>query len=83
MAQTVPIIANVKPIKVELEAGKNYFWCQCGLSQSQPFCDGSHAGTDIKPLRFTAEKTGLRSCVSVNRPQMRHFAMEHMLLWVS
>ena len=56
--QTVPIIANVKPIKVELEAGKNYFWCQCGLSQSQPFCDGSHAGTDIKPLRFTAEKTG-------------------------
>ena len=58
MAQTVPIIANVKPVKVELEAGKNYFWCQCGLSQSQPFCDGSHAGTDIKPLRFTAEKTG-------------------------
>ena len=58
MAQTVPIIANVEPIKVELEAGKNYFWCQCGLSQSQPFCDGSHAGTDIKPLRFTAEKTG-------------------------
>ena len=58
MAQTVPIIANVKPIKAELEAGKNYFWCQCGLSQSQPFCDGSHAGTDIKPLRFTAEKTG-------------------------
>ena len=58
MAQTVPIIANVKPIKVEIEAGKNYFWCQCGLSQSQPFCDGSHAGTDIKPLRFTAEKTG-------------------------
>ena len=58
MAQTVPIIANVKPIKVELEAGKNYFWCQCGLSQSQPFCDGSHAGTDIKPLRFTAEQTG-------------------------
>jgi len=59
MAQTVPIIANVKPIKVELEAGKNYFWCQCGLSQSQPFCDGSHAGTDVKPLRFTAEKTGV------------------------
>ena len=58
MAQTVPIIANVKPVKVELEAGKNYFWCQCGLSQSQPFCDGSHAGTDIKPLRFTTEKTG-------------------------
>ena len=58
MAQTVPIIANLKPIKVELEADKNYFWCQCGLSQSQPFCGGSHAGTDITSLGFTAEKTG-------------------------
>ena len=56
MAQTVPIIANVKPIKVELEAGKNYFWCLCGLSLSQPFCDGSHAGTNIKPLQVHSRK---------------------------
>ena len=74
MAQTIPIIANVKPIKVELEAGKNYLWCQCGLSQIQPFCDGSHAGTDIKPLRFTVEKTGAAGlCQCVQPPNYAPF----------
>ncbi|MDJ0612703.1 MAG: glutamate synthase-related protein [Rhizobiaceae bacterium] len=52
------IIAAKSPAKVELEEGKDYFWCQCGRSKNQPFCDGSHAGTDIKPVKFTAEKTG-------------------------
>ena len=55
---TKPIIASKTPAKVELEAGKNYFWCKCGRSKSQPFCDGSHRGTDITPLKFTAEKDG-------------------------
>ena len=58
MIQTVPIIAGKSPFKVTLEKGKNYFWCQCGMSKSQPFCDGSHAGTDIGPLKFTADKDG-------------------------
>lgn len=58
MAKTVPIIAAKTPAKVELEAGKDYFWCRCGKSKSQPFCDGSHAGTDITPLKFTTEKSG-------------------------
>ncbi|WP_419901701.1 CDGSH iron-sulfur domain-containing protein [Kiloniella sp.] len=42
---------------VELEEGKTYFWCACGRSGKQPFCDGSHKGTDFKPLSFTADKT--------------------------
>jgi CDGSH-type Zn-finger protein len=58
MTNSVPIIAAKKPAKVELEAGKDYYWCRCGLSKSQPFCDGSHATTDITPQKFTAEKTG-------------------------
>lgn len=58
MTQAVPIIAGKAPSKVALEKGKDYFWCQCGRSKSQPFCDGSHAGTDIGPLKFTAEKDG-------------------------
>lgn len=58
MVQTVPIIAGKSPVKVTLEKGKDYFWCQCGKSKSQPFCDGSHAGTDIGPLKFTADKDG-------------------------
>jgi len=50
-----PVIAQKGPYRVELEAGKTYFWCRCGRSRSQPFCDGSHKGTDFTPLRFTAE----------------------------
>ena len=56
--QTVPIIAAKHPAKTDLKAGKEYFWCRCGKSQSQPFCDGSHAGSGITPLNFTAEKDG-------------------------
>ena len=55
---TVPIIAATFPKKVDLEAGKDYLWCRCGRSKTQPFCDGSYAGTGITPLKFTAEKTG-------------------------
>jgi CDGSH-type Zn-finger protein len=58
MSQAVPIIAAKSPGKVTLEEGKDYFWCKCGRSKTQPFCDGSHAGTGIEPLKFTAEKDG-------------------------
>ena len=53
-----PIIANNKPAKVSVEDGKEYYFCTCGRSASQPFCDGSHAGTDFKPQAFTANETG-------------------------
>ncbi len=53
----VPQIAQKGPYPVELEAGKTYFWCQCGQSKSQPFCDGSHKTTSFKPLSFTAEES--------------------------
>ena len=53
-----PIIANDKPIAITLEQGKAYYWCTCGRSKNQPFCDGSHQGTEFEPLAFTAEKDG-------------------------
>jgi len=47
-----------RPYPVEVKLGSNYFWCSCGKSENQPFCDGSHAGSDYSPQKLTAEKTG-------------------------
>lgn len=52
-----PVIAQKSPFAVEVEAGKQYFWCRCGHSQHQPFCDGSHQGTEFQPVAFTADRT--------------------------
>lgn len=49
-----PKIAQKAPYPVEVEAGKNYFWCSCGQSANQPFCDGSHKGSDFAPVKFEA-----------------------------
>ncbi|WCE32691.1 glutamate synthase-related protein [Vibrio sp. SCSIO 43137] len=53
-----PVIADIKPIKVELTAGQDYYFCTCGRSGKQPFCDGSHAGTNFKPKRFSPDEDG-------------------------
>lgn len=53
-----PIIADNKPIKVSLKQGEEYYFCSCGRSGKQPFCDGSHAGTQFKPKAFVAEESG-------------------------
>jgi CDGSH-type Zn-finger protein len=50
-----PKIAQPAPYPVEVEAGKSYFWCACGQSAKQPFCDGSHKGTEFTPVKYTAE----------------------------
>ena len=50
-----PVIAQRAPIPVDVEAGKQYFWCACGKSQSQPFCDGSHKGSTFTPVKYVAE----------------------------
>ena len=52
-----PIPAQKEPYNVIVEAGKRYFWCACGRSFTQPFCDGSHKGTGLSPLAYTAEKS--------------------------
>lgn len=50
-----PVIAKRGPFKVEVVEGKNYFWCACGRSKKQPFCDGSHKDTGFSPVKYTAE----------------------------
>jgi CDGSH-type Zn-finger protein len=52
-----PTIGGTAPIAVEVEAGKDYYWCACGKSAKQPFCDGSHKGSGFSPLKFTAPET--------------------------
>ncbi|MCE2523404.1 MAG: CDGSH iron-sulfur domain-containing protein [Rhodobacteraceae bacterium] len=55
---TAPLIAQKSPYSADVEAGKNYFWCACGRSANQPFCDGSHKVTQFVPVKYTAEKDG-------------------------
>ncbi|MGL1900534.1 MAG: CDGSH iron-sulfur domain-containing protein [Fibrobacterales bacterium] len=52
-----PTIASRKPVMAELEAGKTYYYCTCGKSANQPFCDGAHAGSEFSPLAYTSEET--------------------------
>ena len=54
---TKPTIAKKGPYAVDVEEGKKYFWCACGLSQKQPFCDGSHKSTGFACVPYTAEST--------------------------
>ncbi len=54
---TKPVIADNKPIEVTLDAGETYHWCACGQSRNQPFCDGSHRGTDFVPLEVQVESS--------------------------
>lgn len=53
MAQ--PVIADKKPVVMELEPG-TYYWCSCGQAKNQPFCDGSHKGSEFVPLKVTIEE---------------------------
>lgn len=53
---STPIIVAKKAMAQKLEPGTTYFWCACGRSKGQPYCDGSHQGTGFTPLEFTVEK---------------------------
>lgn len=50
-------VAGNAPIRIELESGKKYAWCSCGESQNQPWCDGSHKGSDFTPTMVQLEET--------------------------
>ena len=52
-----PTIAAKSPFAVAVEAGKDYYWCSCGNSKAQPFCDGSHKGSSFVPTQYTAQET--------------------------
>ncbi len=66
-------VAATAPIKVEVEAGKNYFWCACGRSANQPFCDGSHKGSEFSPVKWTAEDDGAKFFCACKQTDGRPF----------
>ena len=57
MSEMMPEIGGNAPITHDVEAGKSYWWCACGKSKKQPFCDGSHKGSAFSPMELKAEKT--------------------------
>jgi len=67
----LPKRAGDTPLAIELEEGKSYAWCTCGLSENQPFCDGKHKGSGMSPEMITAKKSGthyLCTCKQTKNP---------------
>ena len=69
MSQVQPEIGGDAPIAVDLEEGKTIWWCACGRSRNQPFCDGSHAGTGFEPLAYTPKRSKTAFLCTCKRTQ--------------
>ncbi len=61
MSQSLPFVPQKGSYKIEVEAGKSYWWCACGQSSTQPFCDGKHKGSGFAPIKFEADETKIVS----------------------
>ncbi|XP_064647906.1 CDGSH iron-sulfur domain-containing protein 3, mitochondrial-like isoform X1 [Lineus longissimus] len=71
---TLGKIYDKKPFRLELEAGKKYFWCACGHSRNQPFCDGSHKKLEnFKPVSFTVDRAKKHSLCLCKRTSKAPF----------
>lgn len=68
-----PDTASRAPVEVAVESGKVYWWCACGRSQQQPFCDGSHKVTQVTPLKYKAAETGTKLFCVCKRTQTPPF----------
>ncbi len=67
-----PVIADAKPVVMKLEAG-TYYWCSCGRSQGQPFCDGSHKGSGFAPFKFEVTEARIVALCNCKHTQSSPF----------
>ncbi len=68
-----PVRASNTPYACDVQAGKTYYWCSCGQSRKQPFCDGSHQGSAFAPVAWTATETGKAwfcGCKATGKPPL-------------
>ena len=73
MSATEPKIGGREPVTVAVIEGETYWWCQCGRSQTQPFCDGSHEVNAFTPLEWTAKRAGKRKFCTCKRTKTPPF----------
>ena len=74
------IRAGDTPIGIDVIEGKSYFWCTCGKSFKQPFCDGSHKGSEFTPLIYKAEQSKKVFFAFVNKQTINQCVMAHITL---
>jgi CDGSH-type Zn-finger protein len=72
-----PKIVQKSPFIKQVEPGK-YAWCACGLSENQPYCDGSHKVTDIRPVIVDITEKRKSPSADASIPEINHFVMEHI-----
>ncbi len=68
-----PVCAQAAPYEVQVKADESYWWCACGRSQTQPFCDGSHAGTAFQPMEYKPPRNRtvyLCGCKATKKPPL-------------
>ena len=73
--------AGNTPLGVDVVEGKSYYWCSCGRSLKQPFCDGSHKGTDFRPLIYKADQSKKFFFVHAKQPMINQCVMDRITFY--